>query len=286
MAAAGEDLKQWPQQDNRRFLHAVYRVGNLDATIDYYKKHFGMKQLRYRDVPEEKYCNAFMGYGPEDKNFCLELTQNYGTDHYDLGTGFGHFALALPDVYKACESIKKAGGKVSRDAGPVKGGKSVIAFVEDPTGYKWELITREEPIPEPIAQVMLRVTDLDRSIKWYTEALGCKLIRTRDNPDNGYKLAFLGYGPEEETCVFELTYNYGKDKYDNFKGEGYAQVALSSEDVYKTAEAVKQLSGDLGGKVVREPGPLPGLKTKITSVEDPDGWKVVFVDNKDFLAEL
>jgi len=203
-----------------------------------------------------------------------------------------------------------------------------------------------------------------------------------------------GYGPEEETCVFELTYNYGKDKYDNFKGEGYAQVALSSEvqwycspatpmswhawssnsgvwwadhakyfkafqatagaawppclqiafaqnpimqawmlntaswllmmlcwiaacsvhwncwwtlnqlgttkhhfacttlygcclqDVYKTAEAVKQLSGDLGGKVVREPGPLPGLKTKITSVEDPDGWKVVFVDNKDFLAEL
>ncbi|KAL3142030.1 hypothetical protein ABBQ32_004665 [Trebouxia sp. C0010 RCD-2024] len=190
--AASEDIKQWPKQDKRRFLHAVYRVGNLEATIDYYQKHFGMKQLRYRDVPEEKYRNAFLGYGPEDTNFCLELTENYDKDSYDLGTGFGHFALALPDVYKTCESIKNAGGKISRDAGPVKGGKTVIAFVEDPTGYKWELITREEPIKEPIAQVMLRVTDLDRSIKFYTEALGMTLIRTRDNPDNKYKLAFLG----------------------------------------------------------------------------------------------
>lgn len=284
--AASEDIKQWPKQDKRRFLHAVYRVGNLEATIDYYQKHFGMKQLRYRDVPEEKYRNAFLGYGPEDTNFCLELTENYDKDSYDLGTGFGHFALALPDVYKTCESIKKAGGKISRDAGPVKGGKTVIAFVEDPTGYKWELITREEPIKEPIAQVMLRVTDLDRSIKFYTEALGMTLIRTRDNPDNKYKLAFLGYGPEDETCVYELTYNYGQDKYDNFKGEGYAQVAMSTEDVYKTAEAVQALSSELGGKVVREAGPLPVLNTKITSVVDPDGWKTVFVDNKDFLAEL
>jgi lactoylglutathione lyase len=290
--AASQEVLDWPKQDKRRMLHAVYRVGDMDKTIEYYTKHFGMKQLRYRDVPDERYTNAFLGFGPEDKNFALELTYNYGKDSYDIGSGFGHFALAVPDVYKTVESIKNAGGKVTRDAGPVKGGTSVIAFVEDPTGYKWELIQRQDQaIPEPIAQVMLRVTDLERSKKFYQEVLGCKLVKERDNPDYKYKLAFMAYGPEEDNLVFELTYNYGKDSIEDyggkeaFLGKGYAQTAISTEDVYKTAEVVKARP-ELGGKIAREPGALPGLGTKITSILDPDGWKVVFVDNKDFLAEL
>lgn len=109
MAAAAED---WTAQDNRRMLHVVYRVGDMDATMAYYEKHFGMKQLRYRDVPEEKYTNAFLGYGPETTNFAVELTKNYGVDSYDIGPGFGHFGIVTDDVYKMCDSIKTAGGKV------------------------------------------------------------------------------------------------------------------------------------------------------------------------------
>lgn len=264
-------------------LHAVYRVADMDKTIEYYEKHFGLKKVRYRDIPEEKYTNAFLAAGPEDKNFALELTYNYGKDSYNIGSGFGHFALRVEDVYKTVDSIKAAGGKVSRDAGPVKGGDSIIAFVDDPTGYKWEIIgSKGKPIPEPIAQVMLRVTDLDKSIKYYTEALGMQLVKKKDNPEYKYTLAFLAYGPEEDNVVFELTHNWEQDKYENFKGDAYAQVAISTNDVYKTAEAIRSL----GYEVTKEPGPLPGLGTKITASVDPDGWKVVFVDNKDFLAEL
>lgn len=276
-AAAGSD---WLSQDERRMLHAVYRVGDMDKTIKYYQECFGMKLLRYRDIPEGKYSNAFLGYGPEETHFAMELTYNYGVDSYDLGEGFGHFGIAAPDVYQMVEKVKAAGGNVSRDAGPVKGGKTVIAFVDDPTGYKFELIQREGEIPEPLAQVMLRVGDLDRSIKFYTEVMGMKLLRTRDNPEYKYTLAFLGYGPEESSTVFELTYNYGKDSYE--KGGGYAQVAISTQDVYKSAEQIKAA----GGNVTREPGPVPGIGTKILACTDPDGYKIVLVDNEDFLKEL
>lgn len=179
--------------------------------------------------------------------------------------------------------MRAAGGKVTREPGPVKGGTTVIAFVEDPTGYKWELIERKgTSIPEPIAQVMLRVTDLDASIAYYEAALGMRLIRKRDNPQYEYTLAFMGYGPEEESTVFELTYNWGKHSYDNMLGKGYAQVAISTGDVYKTADAIKAA----GGTVTREPGPVPGIGTKIVATTDPDGWKTVLVDEADFLAEL
>jgi len=277
---------EWTKQDTRRFLHAVYRVGDLDGTLEYYKKNFGMKQIRYRDIPEEKYTNAFLiAKGDEKTNFALELTYNYGKDGpeaYNIGDGFGHFALAVPDVYKLVDDVKKNGGNVSRDAGPVKGGTTEIAFVKDPTGYAWEIIQRKgKEIKEPIAQVMLRVTDLDKSIQYYTEALGMQLLKRKDNETGRYTLAFLSYGPEEENTVFELTYNWDrKEKYD--LGDAYAQVALSTKDVYKTAESIKAA----GGKVTREPGPLPGLNTKILATTDPDGWKVVFVDEADFLAEL
>lgn len=278
-----EELFEWPKKDKRRFLHAVYRVGDLDRTIKFYTECFGMKLLRKRDVPEEKYANAFLGFGPEESNFALELTYNYGVDKYDIGTGFGHFAIATQDVYKLVEEIKAKGGKVTREPGPVKGGKTVIAFAQDPDGYMFELIQRG-PTPEPLCQVMLRVGDLDRSIKFYEKACGMKLLRKSDNAAYKYTIAMLGYADEYETTVLELTYNYDVTEYT--KGNAYAQVAISTEDVYKSAEVVDAVTKELGGKITRQPGPIPGLNTKITSFLDPDGWKVVLVDHNDFLKEL
>ncbi|KAL6776366.1 hypothetical protein ACKKBG_A20855 [Auxenochlorella protothecoides x Auxenochlorella symbiontica] len=271
----------WAQEDKRRLLHAVYRVGDLNKTIEVYQKAFGLKLLRSRDVPDEKYSNAFLGYGPEEDHFAFELTYNYGKDSYDIGEGFGHFAIATNDVYKLSEDIKKAGGNITREPGPVKGGTTHIAFAKDPTGYQFELIQREGKIPEPLAQIMLRVGDLDRSIDFYTRVLGLKLIRKRDNPEYKYTLAFLGYkGDESAETVFELTYNWGRDSYT--KGDAYAQVAISTEDVYKTGDQIKAA----GVSLLKEPGPLPGLGTKILSLTDPDGYKIVFVDTADFLKEL
>ncbi|KAL2495401.1 glyoxalase I-like protein [Forsythia ovata] len=176
------EFLEWPKKDKHRFLHAVYRVGDLDRTIKFYTECLGMKLLRKRDIPEEKYSNAFLGFGPEETHFAVELTYNYGVDKYDIGTGFGHFAIATQDVYKLVENIKSKGGTVTREPGPVKGGSSVIAFVKDPDGYLFELIQRG-PTPEPLCQVMLRVGDLDRSIKFYEKALGMKLLKKTDRPE-------------------------------------------------------------------------------------------------------
>ncbi|XP_077243675.1 glyoxalase/bleomycin resistance protein/dioxygenase superfamily protein [Tasmannia lanceolata] len=279
----GENVLEWAQKDKRRMLHAVYRVGDLDRTIKFYTECFGMKLLRQRDIPEEKYSNAFLGFGPEESHFVVELTYNYGVDKYDIGTGFGHFAIASEDVYKLVEDVRAKGGKVTREPGPVKGGKTVIAFVQDPDGYLFELIQRG-PTPEPLCQVMLRVGDLERSIKFYEKACGMKLLRTIDNPAYKYTIAMMGYADEYETTVVELTYNYGVTEYT--KGNAYAQIAISTEDVYKTAEVVKVVIEELGGKITRPAGEIPGINTKITSFLDPDGWKVVMVDNTDFLREL
>ncbi|XP_061336917.1 lactoylglutathione lyase GLX1-like isoform X2 [Gastrolobium bilobum] len=277
------ELFEWPKEDRRRFLHAVYRVGDLDRTIKFYTEAFGMKLLRKRDVPEEKYANAFLGFGPEQSHFAVELTYNYGVTSYDIGTGFGHFAIATPDVYKLVEDIRAKGGIVTREPGPVKGGSSVIAFVKDPDGYMFELIQRAST-PEPLCQVMLRVGDLERSIKFYEKALGLKVVKRVDRPEYKYTIAMLGYAEEHETIVLELTYNYGVTEYT--KGNAYAQVAIGTDDVYKSAEVVNIVTQELGGKITRQPGPLPGLNTKITAFLDPDGWKTVLVDNEDFLKEL
>jgi len=123
-----------------RVLHTMLRVGNLQRSIDFYTKALGMHLLRTTDRPEQKYTLAFVGYGDERDHAVLELTYNYGVDHYDLGAGFGHVAIAVPDVTAACQQVRNAGGAVTRKPGPVKGGTSVIAFVQDPDGYKIELI--------------------------------------------------------------------------------------------------------------------------------------------------
>ena len=123
-----------------RILHTMLRVGDLQRSIDFYTRVMGMKLLRTTDRPEQKYTLAFVGYGDEDRQAVLELTYNYGVDKYELGTAFGHIAIAVPDAYKACEAIRAGGGSVTREPGPVKGGTTVIAFVTDPDGYKIELI--------------------------------------------------------------------------------------------------------------------------------------------------
>jgi lactoylglutathione lyase len=126
-----------------RLLHTMLRVGDLDKSLDFYTRILGMALLRRNDYPEGKFTLAFVGYGPESEQAVIELTYNWGVDHYELGTAFGHIALEVDDAYAACDAIRAAGGKVVRDAGPMKHGSTVIAFVEDPDGYKIELIQRK-----------------------------------------------------------------------------------------------------------------------------------------------
>ncbi|BBH00727.1 glyoxalase I homolog [Prunus dulcis] len=245
-------------------------VASFTPCTAFYTEALGMKLLRKRDIPEEKYSNAFLGFGPEESHFVVELTYNYGVSSYDIGTGFGHFAIATPDVKKLVEEVRAKGGNVTREPGPVKGGNSIIAFVKDPDGYTFEIIQRPST-PEPLCQVMLRVGDLERSIKFYEKALGLKLLRTIERPEYKYNIAILGYAEEDQTTILELTYNYGVTEYT--KGNAYAQIAIGTDDVYKSAEVVNLVTQELGGKITRQPGPIPGLNTKITSFLDPDGWK-------------
>ena len=127
-----------------RILHTMLRVGNLQRSTDFYTKVLGMKLLRTTDRPEQKYTLAFVGYGTNPEHAELELTYNYGVEKYEIGNAYGHIAIAVEDVYKTCDAVKAQGGNVTREAGPVKGGTTVIAFVQDPDGYKIELIERKQ----------------------------------------------------------------------------------------------------------------------------------------------
>ena len=126
-----------------RLLHTMIRTGDLNRSLDFYTNVLGMRLLRRRDYPEGKFTLAFVGYGDESEHTAIELTHNWGVDKYDLGTGYGHIAIEVDDVYAACAEIKRRGGNVTREAGPMKGGSTVIAFVTDPDGYKIELIGRK-----------------------------------------------------------------------------------------------------------------------------------------------
>lgn len=125
-----------------RILHTMIRVGSLDRSLDFYTNVLGMQLLRKKDYPDGKFTLAFVGYGPESEQAVIELTHNWETDSYEPGNGFGHIALAVDDAAAACEAIRQRGGKVVREAGPMKHGSTVIAFIEDPDGYKIELIER------------------------------------------------------------------------------------------------------------------------------------------------
>ncbi len=126
-----------------RILHTMLRVGNLDRSIQFYTEMLGMKLLRRKDYPEGQFTLAFVGYGDESENTVLELTHNWDTDSYDLGSGYGHVALEVDDVYQAADEISRRGGKILRAAGPMNAGTTIIAFVEDPDGYPIELIGKK-----------------------------------------------------------------------------------------------------------------------------------------------
>ncbi|MFZ4832967.1 lactoylglutathione lyase [Rouxiella sp. Mn2063] len=127
-----------------RLLHTMLRVGDLQRSIDFYTQVLGMRLVRTRENAEYKYTVAFVGYTEESEGAVIELTYNWGVDSYDLGSAFGHLALGVDNVAQTCDEIRQAGGKVVREAGPVKGGASIIAFVEDPDGYKIELVESKQ----------------------------------------------------------------------------------------------------------------------------------------------
>ena len=126
-----------------RILHTMLRVGDLDRSVKFYTEVLGMKLLRTTDRPEQKYSLAFVGYDGEDKSAVLELTYNYGVEKYDLGSAYGHVAIEVDDIRATCDAVRAKGGAVTREAGPVKGGTTVIAFAQDPDGYKIEFIERK-----------------------------------------------------------------------------------------------------------------------------------------------
>ena len=132
-----------------RILHTMLRVGNLENSIEFYSQVLGMRVLRRKDYPEGKFTLAFVGYQNESDATAIELTHNWDTKEYDLGTGFGHIAIEVDDAYIACEMVKKRGGKVTREAGPMKHGLTVIAFAEDPDGYKIEFIQKKISEQQP-----------------------------------------------------------------------------------------------------------------------------------------
>jgi lactoylglutathione lyase len=130
-----------------RLLHTMLRVGDLQRSIDFYTHVLGMKLLRRRDYSDGRFTLAFVGYGDEAHNAVIELTYNWDTDHYDLGSGFGHIAIEVDDVHEAVEELRSRGGRVIRDAGPMNAGTTIIAFIEDPDGYPIELIGRKNRDP-------------------------------------------------------------------------------------------------------------------------------------------
>ncbi|ULJ59667.1 lactoylglutathione lyase [Wielerella bovis] len=126
-----------------RLLHTMLRVGNLEKSLAFYTEVLGMRVLRQKDYPDGRFTLAFVGYGEESETAVIELTHNWDTPAYDLGTGFGHIAIEVDNAYAACDAVRAKGGKVTREAGPMKHGTTVIAFVEDPDGYKIEFIQKQ-----------------------------------------------------------------------------------------------------------------------------------------------
>ena len=127
-----------------RLLHTMLRVGDLDRSIKFYTHVLGMKLLRTREYPEGEFTLAFVGYGDEAEHTVIELTHNWGTDHYDLGDGYGHIAIEVDDVYTATAEVKHRGGKIIREAGPMNAGTTILAFIEDPDGYQIELLGKKQ----------------------------------------------------------------------------------------------------------------------------------------------
>ncbi|CAB4277860.1 unnamed protein product [Prunus armeniaca] len=302
--ALHEDVLEWVKKDSRRFLRVNIKVDDLDYTIKYalnkatystlfvliiltgfYTEFLGMKVLSREHFPEENYSNAVVGFGPQETHFVIGLTSHQNeADKLEVGTTFNHFGIATQDIYNIVEKIRANGGVITREPGPIATGGTIFAFVKDPNGYTFELLLR--PPTPALCQICLNVFDMDRSIEFYNKSLGMNLLLPKFNAtEEQYTLAMLGYGSNfTETTIIELKYNYNVTQYT--RGNGYAQVAIGTNDVYKSAAAVELVTKEVGGKIIRPPGPIPQIKTKITAFLDTDGFQTVLVDNQDYLKEL
>ncbi|KAK3423986.1 hypothetical protein EUGRSUZ_F00747 [Eucalyptus grandis] len=279
-----DDVLEWVKNDTHRFLNAVIRVGDLNRTVEFYKKCFGMQLLSQKDFPEENCSKAIVGFGPQESHFVLELIYIYGVEKYEVGTAWGHFGIAAQNIYPIVEKVRQLGGVVTKEPGKNEGGSQVYAFVEDPNGYSFELLQRG-PTPEPLCQIMLQVTDLDRATSFYEKALGMNILFKYDSPQHQFAIAMVGYGSDQtQTTVLELKYDYNVTELT--AGNAYVHVAIGTSDVYKSAAAVAQITQELGGKIVHPPGPNPLTGTKTTSFLDLDGMKTVLVDNEEYLKEI
>lgn len=272
-AGAFDKIKDMIKEDNKRLLRVVYWVKDLEMTIKFYTECLGMKLLEKHDHPLEKCTSAFLGYGPRDTHFIVELKFYHGISEFNLGTGFGHIGINVEDIFKSLALIKSKGGKVVRDALQVKGASTICAFVEDPNGYEIELLQRSFH-GDPFCQVMLRVLDLDHAIAFYKKAFGMQTLRTLELqlPGTKWRLAFLGYGPEDKTTVLELNSIFGVTEYD--KGNTYVQLVIGTNNIDKMSKTLQEF----GGEITQELD-VQGNSTKTLSILDPNGWKLVFVKN-------
>ncbi|CAM9437356.1 unnamed protein product [Chrysoparadoxa australica] len=268
---------------SNQMLHVVYRVGDMDKSVKFYQDVFGMKLLRFRDIPEEKYSNAFLGYGTESKgeHFSIELTYNYGVDSYELGDAFRGMSLSLPSLREVSKAAAAAeDGSVVSEISDVEYGPCLVPdedvktvsvgtlmTVQDPDGYMFEV--HEKSRRDPVAAVMISVTNLEKSIEFYEKALGMKLLQKRSNVlKEASMYAWMGYGDMNDGAMLELRYFFGTDKVE--QGTAYGQIAVGTPDVFKAAEHIEAA----GYVVTRAPGPVPGIGTKITAVRDPDDYKI------------
>lgn len=254
---------------DRKMLHVVYRIADSGASKAFFAS-LGMRTLRERDIPAEKYSNAFFGYGPEQRGeyFSVETTYNYGVSSYDIGTGFGYLAVACADLRAQCATLGIDASTIATD----EYGEEYV-YTTDPTGYTFKLLQRKQR--DPMCQVMLRVSDLASAVKAYT-SMGMKVLSEKVP---GHTI--MGFDDDQfDSTVLKLcTTPEGAQV---SLGDGYGQIAVSCPDVYETAKNVEAA----GVQVARAPGPVPGIGTKITAVKDADGWKVVFVDAEDFEKEF
>ncbi|OMO83501.1 hypothetical protein CCACVL1_11381 [Corchorus capsularis] len=272
--ADDEDLLEWVQQDNRRFLNAVLRVSNLNRTIEFYTQSLGMTVLRKREIPEKDSFGAVLGYGPEESQFVLRLKQIHEGESLDIGTAYGHFGIATEDAYGLVDIIRAGGGVITREPGTLPGLSQIFAFVEDPDGYSIEILERP-PTPFPINHINLHVVDLDRAIQFYQQALGLQLILIFDNPLEQYTMAIMGFDTNfTQITTVELQYNYNVTEYTS--GNGYIQVAISTDDVFTSADEVELVIQELGGSIIR----APDENNKTFSFLDPEGFKTVLVENQ------
>ncbi|XP_038905642.1 lactoylglutathione lyase GLX1-like [Benincasa hispida] len=274
-----ENVLKWVKKDHRRFLRAVIHVSNLDNSIKTYTEGFGLKLLKRRMFTDRGYEDALVGFGPENTHFLLELRQRDESNNVFIGTEFGYFGISTQDVYKSVEQARSNGVVVIQE--PVKVNETIIAMVQDQDGYQFKFIQCLSAAVDPLSQIMLRVQDLNLSTTFYSKALGMKLFESQNNSQGQFIMGTMGYGTNEsETTLLKLETRNNLSRDDG--RDGYAMLYISTDNVKKSAEAAKLVIKELGGNIIMEPVLVPTINVKMTGFSDPDGWRMIMVDNKDY----